>query len=90
MLAFKKGELRKLFNTAGQDYRDQKLKDKLPNLLNDEAFSLLSSNGNLVKRPFLLGPTVGLLGFDEAEWTSALDLLRPAGKGVSGLSDGCD
>ena len=37
-----------------------------------EALGLLAGNGNLVKRPFLLGPKVGLVGFNEAAWTAAL------------------
>ena len=37
-----------------------------------EALGLLAKNGNLVKRPFLLGRNVGLAGFDEATWKTAL------------------
>ena len=72
MLGFQGGELRKLFNTAGRDYRELNLKEKLPALPVKEAFELLSTNGNLVKRPFFLSGKVGLVGFDETEWTSAL------------------
>lgn len=75
------GALRKLFNTSGVDYRAQKLGEKLPALSESEALALLAGNGNLVKRPFALGPGadakgVGLVGFDEAVWSAAL-----AGKG---------
>lgn len=35
------------------------------------AFDLLSSNGNLVKRPFLIGEGKVLVGFKEAEWEKA-------------------
>lgn len=66
------GDLRRLFNTAGSDYREMKLKDKLPTMEADEAFRLLSSNGNLVKRPFLVGNGVALNGFQEARWTEKL------------------
>lgn len=65
-------ELRRLFNTAGQDYRALGLKDKLPAMSEAEALELLATNGNLVKRPFLLGKTVGLTGFDEAVWAERL------------------
>ena len=68
MLKHRGGELLKLFNTAGQDYRALALKDKLPSMSEAEALALLTKNGNLVKRPFLLGPKVGLVGFDEAVW----------------------
>jgi len=72
MLAAHGGELRRLFNTSGKDYRDQKLGEKLPGLTEAAALGLLAGNGNLVKRPFLLGPKVALTGFDEATWRVAL------------------
>ena len=67
-----KGELRPLFNTAGTDYRDLKLKDKLPTMTTREAVDLLTGNGNLVKRPFVIGDGVVLAGFKEAEWEAAI------------------
>jgi len=72
MLAARQGELRRLFNTSGRDYREQKLGEKLPGLDAGKALALLAKNGNLVKRPFLLGAGVGLTGFDEKAWAAAL------------------
>ena len=72
MLAAYGGELRRLFNTSGGDYREQKLGEKLPGMTEAAALALLAGNGNLVKRPFLLGGKVALVGFDEAAWTAAL------------------
>lgn len=72
MLKAYDGELRRLFNTSGGDYREQKLGAKLPSLSVDEALGLLAGNGNLVKRPFLLGSGVALVGFAEASWQEAL------------------
>lgn len=72
MLAAQGGELRRLFNTSGKDYREQKLGEKLPALGESAALALLAGNGNLVKRPFLLGGRVALTGFDEATWAAAL------------------
>lgn len=72
MLAGQNGELRRLFNTSGKDYRDQKLGEKLPKLTESAALELLAGNGNLVKRPFALGPGVALTGFDEAAWTETI------------------
>lgn len=72
MLAAYQGDRRKLFNTAGRDYREQKLGEKLPELTDSAALSLLAGNGNLVKRPFLLGPGVARVGFDEAAWRATL------------------
>jgi arsenate reductase len=66
------GDLRKLFNTSGVDYRELGMKDKLPNMSEAEALELLSTNGNLVKRPFVIGDGKTLVGFKEADWTEAL------------------
>lgn len=71
MLESKEGELKKLFNTSGMDYRAMDLKDKIPTLSQAEAFALLQSNGMLVKRPFLIGDGHALLGFREKEWVEA-------------------
>jgi arsenate reductase len=62
------GDIRKLFNTSGQDYKALNLKDKLPAMSAEQAIDLLSKNGNLVKRPFLLTERGGLVGFKEEEW----------------------
>jgi arsenate reductase len=71
MLAARDGELRRLFNTSGADYREQRLGEKLPELSADEALALLAGNGNLVKRPFALGEGVALTGFDAEAWQQA-------------------
>lgn len=71
MLAFQGGNLRRLFNTSGQAYRDLGLGAKLGSMTEAAALALLAGNGRLVKRPFLLGPTFGLTGFDEAAWSQA-------------------
>ena len=70
MLKIYDGELKKLFNTSGQDYRALGMKDSLPSMRVDEAIKLLSENGNLIKRPFLLTDNSGAVGFREAEWQS--------------------
>lgn len=66
------GERRRLFNTSGREYRELKLGEKLAALSDAEVFTLLAGNGSLVKRPFLLTPKTGLVGFDESEWTKTL------------------
>jgi arsenate reductase len=74
MLAAQGGELRKLFNTSGLDYRAQGLGEKLPSMTEAAALALLAGNGNLVKRPFLLGADgLGLVGFNEAVWAARLE-----------------
>jgi arsenate reductase len=68
MLGYVDGDLHKLFNTAGQDYRALDMKTRLPKLKVEEALALLASNGNLVKRPFALTKSAGVVGFREEEW----------------------
>ena len=65
------GNLRRLFNTAGGDYRELGMKDRLPGMAVDEALELLAANGNLVKRPFVSGSGLALAGFKEEEWRRA-------------------
>ena len=72
MLAHQGGELRRLFNTSGKDYRALGLGATLASLSQAEALRLLGGNGNLVKRPFVIGPGVGLVGFQAASWEAAL------------------
>lgn len=71
MLALQNGNLRRLFNTSGLEYRAMKLSEKLPAMSESEALTLLAGNGKLVKRPFVLNDKFGLLGFDEKAWSAA-------------------
>ena len=73
MLAFQGGNVRRLFNTSGIQYRERGLAAKLPTMTEAEALALLVSDGRLVKRPFLLGEKFGLVGFDAQAWAQALD-----------------
>ncbi len=66
------GKIRRLFNVAGRDYRALRLATKLDALSEDDAIDLLAANGNLVKRPFAVGESIHLVGFDEATWRAAL------------------
>ena len=60
--------LRRFFNTSGLQYKALGLKDKLPQMSEAEQFSLLATDGMLVKRPILVGEGFVLVGFREAEW----------------------
>ena len=60
--------LRRFFNTSGMLYRDMGLKDKLPNMSEDEMYELLASNSMLVKRPLLVLDDTVPVGFKEKEW----------------------
>lgn len=66
------GEIRRLFNTSGMDYRALGMKEKLPAMTENEALALLAANGNLVKRPFVTGPGIALNGFKPEVWKKAL------------------
>ncbi|MGZ0655207.1 arsenate reductase family protein [Coraliomargarita sp. W4R53] len=72
MLSYQADDLRKLFNTAGGDYRELNMKEKLPKMSPAEAMDLLATRGNLIKRPFLLGDACGLVGFKEDLWAETL------------------
>lgn len=62
------GSIRNLFNTSGVMYKEMKLSEKLPSMTEAEALKLLSENGKLVKRPFVIGSDTHLVGFKEDEW----------------------
>ena len=60
--------LKKFFNTSGNLYKEMHLKDKLPQMSEEEQLSLLATNGMLVKRPLVVGEDFVLTGFREKEW----------------------
>ena len=64
--------LRRFFNTSGLLYRSLDLKNKLPEMTDDEMLTLLASDGMLVKRPLLVCDDLVLIGFKEAEWENKL------------------
>jgi arsenate reductase len=49
------------------------LKDKLPQMTEEEQLRLLASDGMLVKRPILVTEERILVGFREAEWTEVTE-----------------
>ena len=60
--------LKKFFNTSGNLYKQMNLKDKLPDMSEDEQLKLLATDGMLVKRPLVVGKDFVLTGFRENEW----------------------
>lgn len=64
--------LKKFFNTSGMLYNEMHLKDKLPNMTEEEQLKLLATNGMLVKRPIIVGDTFVITGFKETEWSDQL------------------
>lgn len=64
--------LKKFFNTSGLKYKELGLKDKLPNMSEEEQLNLLATDGMLVKRPLVIGDDFVLIGFKEAQWAEKL------------------
>ncbi|MDE5973418.1 MAG: arsenate reductase family protein [Eubacterium sp.] len=64
--------LKRFFNTSGMLYKSMQLKDKLPEMSEDEQLQLLATDGMLVKRPLLIGDNFVLCGFREKEWQEIL------------------
>lgn len=64
--------LRKFFNTSGMLYKSMNLKEKLPNMSEEEQLRLLATDGMLVKRPILVEGKTVLLGFKPDTWETAL------------------
>ena len=64
--------LKKFFNTSGSLYKSMNLKDRLPQMSEEEQISLLSEDGMLVKRPILVTDSAVLTGFREKEWEQLL------------------
>ena len=58
-----------LFNTSGEQYRALKIGDRIKaGMTEQEGIALLSKNGKLIKRPFLLTPKGGTTGFQAETW----------------------
>lgn len=64
--------LKKFFNTSGLLYKSMKLKEKLPEMTEEEQLKLLSTDGMLVKRPIVVCGNTVLVGFKESEWENRL------------------
>jgi len=64
--------LKRFFNTSGLLYKSMQLKDKLPEMSEEEQLRLLASDGMLVKRPVIVTEKAVLTGFREKEWQEKL------------------
>ena len=60
--------LKKFFNSSGLLYKSLDLKNKLPDMREDEMLQLLATDGMLVKRPLLVGEDFVFVGFKENEY----------------------
>lgn len=61
-------DIKKFFNVSGMKYRELNLKDKLPEMTDDEKIELLSTDGMLIKRPIVTDGSKVTLGFNEAQF----------------------
>lgn len=64
--------LKRFFNTSGMLYKEMKLKDRLPDMTEEEQLNLLATDGMLVKRPIIIHNGKVLVGFKEKEWECLL------------------
>ena len=64
--------LKRFFNTSGLRYKELNLKERLPQMTDEEQLQLLATDGMLVKRPLLVLQDRVLAGFKPAEWESLL------------------
>ena len=60
--------VQKFFNTSGQVYKQNNLKEVVKTASREELIGLLAENGMLVKRPILVADNFVLVGFKEDEW----------------------
>ena len=65
--------LKRFFNTSGLQYKTLNLKEKLPQMSEEEQLALLASDGMLVKRLLLVSEDFVLTGFREAEYEERFD-----------------
>jgi len=63
---------KKFFNTSGNVYKENNLKDKVATATKEELITILASNGMVVKRPILVNSNFVLVGFNESEWEEKL------------------
>ena len=64
--------LKRFFNTSGMLYKEMHLKNRLPEMSEEEQYRLLATDGMLVKRPVIVIEDKVLTGFREKEWEEAL------------------
>lgn len=62
----------RFYNSSGDKYRELNMKERIPNMTQDELVALLASHGKLVKRPLLTDGKSVLIGFNEEEWARVL------------------
>ena len=64
--------LRRFFNTSGMLYQSLGLKDRLPDMSEEEQLRLLATDSMLIKRPIVVRDDLVLVGFRPKEWDEKL------------------
>ena len=64
--------LKKFFNTSGMLYKSMGLKEKLPQMNEEEQLQLLATDGMLVKRPVVVTDSCVLTKKKKKEWEEKL------------------
>lgn len=64
--------LKRFFNTSGNLYKELELKNKLPEMSEEEQYKLLATDGMLVKRPLLVTDQGVFPGFRPDPWEELL------------------
>lgn len=64
--------LKKFFNTSGKLYKDMELRNKLPDMTEEDQLRLLATDGMLVKRPIGVSGDRILVGFKQEEWEETI------------------
>ncbi len=64
-------DISRFFNSRGKKYKELDLKNRLPEMDDDEKIELLASDGMLIKRPMVDAGDDVLLGFKESEYKEA-------------------
>lgn len=71
MIADSGHDIKKWFNTSGEVYKEMQLKDKLPQMTDEQKIELLASNGRLIKRPVVTDGTKVTVGYKEEQYEEA-------------------
>ncbi|MDC4224000.1 MAG: Spx/MgsR family RNA polymerase-binding regulatory protein [Candidatus Manganitrophus sp.] len=61
-------------NRSGVQYREEKMKEKVKQLSEEEIVRILASNGRLIKRPIVTDGTRVTVGFDAGEFDTVWSL----------------
>lgn len=64
--------LKRFFNTSGNLYKELELKNKLPEMSEEDQYKLLATDGMLVKRPLLVTDHGVFPGFRPDPWEELL------------------